>query len=49
MDMEITGLVEAIVEWVDELFGRGVAWLAAVVGVVAMIALPLAIILYLLR
>ncbi|MDH7975909.1 hypothetical protein QH494_27330 [Sphingomonas sp. AR_OL41] len=49
MDMEFMGLVGAVVGWVDERFGRGAAWLAAIVGVVAMIAVPLAIILYLLR
>jgi hypothetical protein len=48
MDMEITGLVEAIVGWVDERCGRGAAWLAAIFGLFAMIAVPLAIIWYLL-
>lgn len=49
MEMECTGLVEAIVGWVDERFGRSAAWLAAIFGLVVMIAVPLAIILYLLR
>jgi len=49
MDMFLTGLAEAIVAWVDERFGRVAAWLASIVGVVTIIAVPFAIVLHLLR
>jgi len=49
MDMFLTGLAEAIVAWVDERFGRVAAWAAAIVGLLAIIAVPFAIVLYLLR
>jgi hypothetical protein len=48
MDSGLTDLVEAIVEWIDERFGRPAAWLAAIVGLIAIIAVPFAIVLYLL-
>lgn len=49
MDSHLTSLVEAIVEWTDDRLGRPAAWLAAVVGLVAIIAVPFAIVIYLLR
>jgi hypothetical protein len=49
MDVALVGLVEAIIEWVDERFGRAAAWVVGVVGVAMVIAPPLGIALYLLR
>ncbi len=49
MDSYLAALVEAIVEWIDDRFGRPAAWLAAIVGLVAIIAVTFAIVVYLLR
>jgi hypothetical protein len=49
MDFDLSALVETIVEWIDDRFGRPAAWLTAIVGLVAIIAVPFAIVVYLLR
>jgi len=49
MDGPVIGLLEDVIRLVEDRYGRAAAWIVAILGSGLALALPLAIMLYLLR
>lgn len=49
MDGPVIGLLEDVIRQVEDRYGRAAAWIVAILGSGLALALPLAIMLYLLR